>query len=203
MLKIVRDALILSEAGAVVDSYRRPARRCCCSLFVPAYGAFASRVNRVWLICGVTLFFASNLVIFYCARRAGRSDRDPLLPLDRRVQHGRRSRSSGRSPTICTRTERGKRLFPLVGVGASLGAVVGAGTTRSCSAARSLSLMLIAAAGLLVPVGLTIWVHRRERERRGRDAAARRGRRSRSAGRRLPAGVRRTVSLLIALLVLS
>ncbi len=39
--------------------------------FVPAYGAFAARVNRVWLISGVTLFFASHLLIFYVLGTAG------------------------------------------------------------------------------------------------------------------------------------
>ena len=34
-------------------------------LLVPAYGAFASRVNRIRLINGVTLFFASHLVVFH------------------------------------------------------------------------------------------------------------------------------------------
>src|SRR5687768_2438234 len=64
VLKIVRDALILSEAGAVAASYASAGQAILMLGFVPAYGAFASRVNRVWLICGVMLFFASNLLIF-------------------------------------------------------------------------------------------------------------------------------------------
>jgi ATP:ADP antiporter, AAA family len=61
-------------------------------------------------------------------------------------------------------TDRGKRLFPLIGIGASLGAVVGSGIASIVFAGIGpYRLMLIAAAGLLVPVGLTVWVHRREK----------------------------------------
>src|SRR5688572_23035450 len=71
VLKIVRDALILSEAGAVAASYASAGQALLMLGFVPAYGAFASRVSRVWLICGVTLFFASNLLIFALLGLAG------------------------------------------------------------------------------------------------------------------------------------
>ena len=56
---------------------------------VPAYGAFASRVNRIRLINGMTLFFVSNLLIFYAlANRpdAGARLRDHLLPVGRHLQ---------------------------------------------------------------------------------------------------------------------
>jgi AAA family ATP:ADP antiporter len=71
VLKIIRDALILSEAGAVVASYSSAGQALLLLLFVPAYSAFAARVNRLWLVCGVTLFFASNLILFYLAGMAG------------------------------------------------------------------------------------------------------------------------------------
>src|SRR5262245_46978012 len=71
VLKIVRDALILSESGAVAASYASAGMAAALFVFVPAYGAIASRVNRVWLISGVTLFFASHLLIFYALGSAG------------------------------------------------------------------------------------------------------------------------------------
>src|ERR671912_647289 len=71
VLKIVRDALILSEAGAVAASYASAGQAMLMLGFVPAYSAFASRVNRVWLISGVMLFFASNLLIFALLGVAG------------------------------------------------------------------------------------------------------------------------------------
>jgi AAA family ATP:ADP antiporter len=63
--------------------------------------------------------------------------------------------------------ERGKRLFPLVGIGASLGALVGAAiATYFFKGIGPYTLMLIAAFGLTVPVALTIVVHRREGHRK-------------------------------------
>jgi len=55
VLKIVRDALILSESGAEAASYASAGMAAVLFVFVPLYGAFASRVNRVWLISSVTL----------------------------------------------------------------------------------------------------------------------------------------------------
>src|SRR5262245_14879603 len=71
VLKIVRDALILTESGAVAASYASAGMALVLLIFVPLYGALASRVNRVWLISGVTLFFASHLLIFYALGSAG------------------------------------------------------------------------------------------------------------------------------------
>src|SRR5215813_1881255 len=71
IIKTVREALILSEGGAVVKSYAAAGQALLLLAFVPAYGAFASRVNRLRLVCGVTLFFASHLIVFYLLGSAG------------------------------------------------------------------------------------------------------------------------------------
>jgi AAA family ATP:ADP antiporter len=97
--------------------------------------------------------------------------------------------------------ERGKRLFPLVGIGASLGALVGAGLTAYFfKGIGPYVLMLVAAGGLVVPVALTIAVHRREGWRK--DAAATQADQplSRSGGFELV--FKERYLLLIALLVL-
>jgi AAA family ATP:ADP antiporter len=60
VLKIIRDALILSEGGAQLGSYAAAGQALVLLAVVPVYGAVASRVNRVQLITGVTLFFAAN-----------------------------------------------------------------------------------------------------------------------------------------------
>jgi AAA family ATP:ADP antiporter len=61
--------------------------------------------------------------------------------------------------------ERGQRLFPLVGIGASTGALGGARLASGLMAAHAgpPQLLLIAAAGLLVCIGLTHCVNHRER----------------------------------------
>lgn len=65
IIKPVREALILSEGGAEVKSYAAAGQALLLFLLLPAYGYLASKVNRIKLINGATLFFISNLVIFY------------------------------------------------------------------------------------------------------------------------------------------
>lgn len=173
VLKIVREALILSESGAVVASYASAAMAAILFVFVPAYSAFAARVNRVKLISGVTLFFASHLVIFYILGNAG-----VRIGLAFYIWIGVFNMVAVAQfwsfANDLYSSERGKRLFPLVGVGATLGAALGAGlATLVFGGIGPYTLMLIAAVGLLVPVALTIIVNRREgRMNREQDVVA-------------------------------
>src|SRR5262245_49829772 len=67
LLKTAREIFILSEGGAEVKSYSSAGQAVMLLFLVPAYGAFASRVNRVQLVQWVTLFFASHLALFLAA----------------------------------------------------------------------------------------------------------------------------------------
>jgi len=69
IIKPVREALILSEGGAEVKSYAAAGQALLLFLLVPAYGYLASKVNRIKLINGASLFFISNLLIFYLLAR--------------------------------------------------------------------------------------------------------------------------------------
>ena len=71
LMKTAREILILTEGGAEVKSYSSAGQALLLLLIVPAYGALASRVSRVRLVGLVTLFFASNLVLFIVAIAAG------------------------------------------------------------------------------------------------------------------------------------
>jgi AAA family ATP:ADP antiporter len=124
-------------------------------------------VNRVWLISCVTIFFASHLLIFYALGSAGvRIGLAFYLWIG--VFNMVAVAQLWAFANDLYSNERGKRLFPLVGVGATLGALAGAGLTAFAFAGIGpYRLLLISAFGLLVPVALTIWVHRRE----GRVAA--------------------------------
>jgi AAA family ATP:ADP antiporter len=162
VMKVVRDALILSESGAVVASYASAGMALSLLFFVPAYSAFASRVNRVWLVCGVTLFFASHLVIFYLIGSSG-VHIGVAFYLWIGVFNMVAVAQFWAFANDLYSTDRGKRLFPIVGMGANLGAFFGAGfASVTFRAFGAYSLLLLAAAGLLVPVGLTIWINRRE-----------------------------------------
>jgi ATP:ADP antiporter, AAA family len=65
IIKTVREALILSEGGAVVKSYAAAAQALLLLVLVPLYGYVASQLPRIKLINGVTFFFVSNLIAFY------------------------------------------------------------------------------------------------------------------------------------------
>ena len=169
VLKLVREALILSESGAVAASYAAAGMAAILFIFVPAYSAFAARVNRVWLVCGVTLFFASHLLIFWALGSAGVRIGVAFYIWIGVFNMVAVAQFWAFANDVYS-SERGKRLFPLVGVGATLGAALGSLlATLVFGGIGPYVLMLIAAAGLLVPIALTIIVNRREAEMR-RDA---------------------------------
>jgi AAA family ATP:ADP antiporter len=125
LLKTAREVLILTEGGAEVKSYSSAGQAILLLLLLPAYGAFASRVNRVRLVSGVTLFFALHLVLFTFAIGAGL--RVGVLYF---IWVGIFSlmvvaQFWAFANDVYTE-DQGKRLFPLIGVGASLGAWLGA-----------------------------------------------------------------------------
>jgi ATP:ADP antiporter, AAA family len=124
IIKTVREALILSEGGAEIKSYAAAGQALLLFLCVPAYGYLTSRVNRIKLINGVTLFFVSNLLAFYLMSRL----RVPLgvvfflwvgiFNLFIIAQFWSFAND------IYTE-DQGKRLFAIVAFGGSLGAILG------------------------------------------------------------------------------
>lgn len=162
VLKVVRDALILTESGAEVKSYSAAGQAALLLFVVPLYGAFASRVNRLRLVCGVTLFFASHLVVFYALGAAGIRIGIPFFLWAGIFNLVVISQFWAFANDLFT-ADRGRRLFPVIGIGASLGALAGAGLTAlNFKEFGAYRLMLIAGIGLVVPVILTLWVNRRE-----------------------------------------
>jgi ATP:ADP antiporter, AAA family len=67
IIKIVREPLILLGGGAEVRSYAAAGQAVVLMAFVPFYSWFASRVDRVKLLVGVTLFFVINIELFALA----------------------------------------------------------------------------------------------------------------------------------------
>ena len=124
MLKTAREVFILSEGGAEVKSYSSAGQALLLLVLVPAYGAFASRVNRVQLVQWVTLFFASNLVLFLVALRAGLHVGIVYFLWVGIFNLMVIAQFWAFANDLYT-PEQGKRLFPLIGVGSSLGAWVG------------------------------------------------------------------------------
>ncbi len=124
MLKTAREVFILTEGGAEVKSYSSAGQALLLLILVPAYGAFASRVNRMRLVRWVTIFFASHLILFYAAVKAGLHIGIAYFLWVGIFNLMVIAQFWAFANDIYTQ-EQGKRLFPLIGIGSSLGAWIG------------------------------------------------------------------------------
>jgi AAA family ATP:ADP antiporter len=162
LLKTTREALILAEEGAAVKSYASAGQALLLLLVIPAYGWFSSRVSRAKMLGWTTAFFISHLVLFYLIGVSG-------------VQVGVAfyiwlgifnvfvvALYWGLANDVYSEIQ-GKRLFPIVGVGASAGAWVGsrfAGELFDRSGAYGV--MAVAALILLLCIALGLFINHRE-----------------------------------------
>src|SRR4029078_4556758 len=71
LIKTVREPLILLGGGAEVRSYAAAGQALLLMGFVPIYSWFATRVDRVKLLVGVTLFFILCIEFFSAAVAIG------------------------------------------------------------------------------------------------------------------------------------
>jgi ATP:ADP antiporter, AAA family len=125
VLKTVRDALILAESGAEVKAYASAGQALLMLLLVPSYAWFGSRVGRLTLVAGSTLFFAAHLAIFFLLGQAGLRVGIAFYLWLGVFNMFVVAQFWGFANDLYTE-EQGKRLFPIIGVGGSLGAWLGA-----------------------------------------------------------------------------
>jgi len=167
VLKTVREALILSEAGAVVKSQASGAQAVLLLIFIPMYGWFGSRVGRVTLVCGSTIFFISHLAVFFFLGQAGVKIGVPFY-IWLGVFNMFVVAQFWAFANDLYSEEAGKRLFPIIGVGASLGAWIGAQAVgRGFKVMTPYQLMGITVGILIGCLGLTVAAHWRESQRQG------------------------------------
>jgi ATP:ADP antiporter, AAA family len=165
IIKPVREALILSGPGAEIKSYAGAGQALLLLLIVPLYSTVASRVNRLRLINGVIAFFISNLVVFYLLGQM----KVPLgvvfflwVGLFNLIVV---AQFWSFANDIYTQ-EQGKRLFAIVGIGSSVGAIFGAELAGWLfKPIGAYGMMLVAAGLLVICIMLTNWVHFREGHR--------------------------------------
>jgi len=161
MLKTVREVLILSQGGAEVKSYSSAGQAALLLVVVPLFGAIASRVDRMRLVTGVTLFFASNLAIFIILGRMGLHEGVAFFLWVGIFNVLAVAQLWAFANDLYTQNQ-GVRLFPLVGLGSSLGAWVGAvAAAKAIRPAGPYGLMTAAAFLLLCCAALTVWIDRR------------------------------------------
>ena len=153
LLKTAREVFILTEGGAEVKSYSSAGQAVLLLFLVPAYGAFASRVSRVRLVRGVTLFFVGNLLGFVVAVRAG-VNVGIFYFLWVGIFNLMAIAQFWAFANDLYSKEQGRRLFPLIGVGSSLGAWVGSMRAGDLVAASGPTRLLIGAAVILTACAL-------------------------------------------------
>jgi len=124
LMKTGREILILTEGGAAVKSYSSAGQALLLVFVVPAYGAFASRVTPVRLVTWVTLFFTAHQALFAVAIAAGLKV-GILYFLWLGIFNLMVVAQFWAFASDVYSEEQGRRLFPLIGVGGSLGAWVG------------------------------------------------------------------------------
>ena len=125
LLKTVRESLILTEGGAYVKAYSSAGQAALLMVVVPLYGLIAAKVVRIKLIVGLMLFFVANLVMFYLAGIAGAREGVVFYIWVGIFNVFVISQVWALANDIYTEGQ-GKRLFPMIGIGSSLGAWLGA-----------------------------------------------------------------------------
>ena len=149
LLKTAREIFILTEGGAEVKSYSSAGQALLLLGLVPAYGAFASRVSRVRLVKWVTLFFASNLLLFIAAVQSGLPVGIPYFLWVGIFNLMVIAQFWAFANDIYTQ-DQGKRIFPLIGVGSSLGAWLGSVRAGQVVHASGPTRLLLAGGAILV-----------------------------------------------------
>ncbi len=170
ILKPLREALLLVDKdAAVIKSCLSGAQAVLFIFVIKAFSRLASKVPRHVLITWTTSFFISNLVIFFFLNLGGMAVKPMGIMFFIWIgifNYFVIAQFWGFANDLYS-DEVGKRTFPLVALGATLGGVVG--TLPIMKQLRDLlggrweyKLMLIAGAILLLCIGLARRIHRRE-----------------------------------------
>ncbi len=169
LLKTAREPLILAS-GAEVKSYSSAGQAILLIFFTMAYGAIAQRVNRMRLITIVTLFFASNLAVFFVLGLSHVSVGIPFFLWVGIFNYMIIAQFWSFAADLYT-DEQGKRLFAILGIGSTVGAVSGSLVAKELIKPFGVYGLMITAAGLLLlSLSVTFVVNRRELARDKRSA---------------------------------
>jgi AAA family ATP:ADP antiporter len=172
LLKTVRESLILAQGGAEVKAYSSAAQAILLFIVVPLYGWIATRMNRNQLLRWTSLFFASNLLLFAFLGSRGIHEAIPYFIWVGIFNVFTVAQLWAFATDLYTEAQ-GKRLFPMLGVGASIGAVGGAWIAgKIIKPLGPFNVMLIAAGALCLCAALSRWAshvisqHEGEREQK-------------------------------------
>jgi ATP:ADP antiporter, AAA family len=149
LLKVVREPLILLGGGAEVKSYAAAGQAVLLIALVPAYGWLASRVPRMTLVNGVTALFAVSFVLFWLAYQAGLAVGVPFF-LWLGIFNMMVVAQFWSLANELFSESQGKRLFPIIAIGGTIGAIAGSYAAKLLIGAIGIGLIMPIAAALLV-----------------------------------------------------
>lgn len=166
VIKPVREGLITAMPnGPEYKSYMGGVIAVALLFAVPAYAAVARRAKGNRLVVGVTLFFVSNIVLFYFASFSEvlRTWMGLVFYLWVGIFNMMAVAQFWAFAADVYTEEQGKRLFAIIGIGASSGAFFGSLITDLLAETLGVyQLLLVAAAILAAAAGLVHVVHLRE-----------------------------------------
>jgi AAA family ATP:ADP antiporter len=165
LLKTAREPQILLHGGAEVKSYAAAGQSLLLLLVIPAYAALARRVGRVRLLVTVYGFFVSNLLVFAALLQAGVEIGIWFYLWVGVFSNTAVAQLWGFANDLYT-PEQGKRLFAVLGIGSSVGAVAGAFVAKRLALLGPMSMQLMAAGFLVLCVLLVVLVERFDRAHR-------------------------------------
>jgi ATP:ADP antiporter, AAA family len=204
ILKTVREALILGEGSAELKSYMSAAQVAVLALAVPAYGRLVVAVPRMTLINRVTLIFAACPIVFFVLAQTGMHLGMVFFVWIGIFNLMIVAQFWSFANDVYSKDE-GERLFPIIGFGASLGAVAGSLVAGLIERVGVSTLMLVGAATIGLQLFVTNVVDRRERGRRKPAPASRAAstKEAKPSGNAFALVFRTRYLLLIALMLLA
>jgi AAA family ATP:ADP antiporter len=168
ILKPVRKGLILTKHSAEEEAYLYAIVAILLIFVVKAFSYLSSKIPRQKLIASVTLFFISNLVLFYILSEVGMSL--SILGIIFWIWLGIFNvfiiAQFWAFSNDIYKEEAGKRLFPIVMFGQNMGFYLGAQATSFLVKPKGpfspFQLMIVAGVVLFICIVLTLLVHKRE-----------------------------------------
>lgn len=157
ILKTVREPLILLAGGAELKSYAAAAQALSLIAYVPLYGWVAARMPRTRFLTAVVLFFVACIQLFVAGGKAG----VPHLGFVFYVWVGIFSLTTiaqfwSYANEVFTQTE-GSRLFPLIAVGSTAGAPLGAAMAEALFARGVGPFQMMQLAALILVLHLVLY----------------------------------------------
>jgi ATP:ADP antiporter, AAA family len=157
ILKTVREALVLAEGGAEVKAYASAGQAGLLLAAIPVYSWLGDRLTRFRLVAAVMLFFLSNLPVFYVLN-AMQVPIGIAFYMWLGVFNLMALAQFWAFANDLYTEEQGKRLFPILGIGSSLGALAGAHVASVFFRDLGVDKLLLVAAVLMSGSLLLAWL---------------------------------------------